>query len=250
MHDHLSRIKDSRDTVTKPSDYADDFKFIGIKNSSIIGFKDGTPYASLIGFNAWSDSSGIGSVEIAVLASGEIYMRKQAYNDKTDSFGDWKQIITSVDVVDNLTSTSTTKPLSANQGKVLNDRIDNEAILRKTTVIDEFVDWNTITTPGIYKVQTKGHFGDPETYHAPNELYADIYQYGNLIVLSSINDLEYRTIQIYIPHLLSDPVYRVKKENGCALWRSLTEYRILKSSTDLTAGLSDLGNGKLYFVYE
>lgn len=122
VHDHLSRIEDNRDTATKPSDYADDFKFIGIKKSSIIGFADGTPYASLIGFNAWSDSSGIGSVEIAVLASGEIYMRKQAYNDKTDSFGDWKQIITSVDVVDNLRSTSTTSPLSANQGNNLDKK--------------------------------------------------------------------------------------------------------------------------------
>lgn len=41
-----------------------------------------------------------------------------------------------INVIDNLTSTSTTDPLSANQGKVLNDKINNLNIPAATTVTD------------------------------------------------------------------------------------------------------------------
>ena len=56
-----------------------------------------------------------------ILHNGSVYNRTSVTSGKT--WGTWKLLITNSDVVDNLTSTSTTAPLSANQGKVLDGRV-------------------------------------------------------------------------------------------------------------------------------
>ena len=54
--------------------------------------------------------------------SGKIFTRH--YNGSSKTFTSWKELGAS-DAIDNLTSTDTDKALSANQGKVLNDKISN-----------------------------------------------------------------------------------------------------------------------------
>lgn len=170
---------------------------------------------------------------------------------RVDALDEQKLDKTGLVIIDNLNDTSTDKVLSANQGKVLNSRIYNEAIIRQKYVVSQNTDWDTVTPPGIYKVQTDGNFNDHKIYHSPNEYNSNIYAYGNLIVLSSLNDTaEYRTIQIYIPHQSSDPVLRISNAGTFTAWRSFVEYSIGKSMADLTAGVSELASGKLYFVYE
>ena len=61
-----------------------------------------------------------------------MYVRTQNINDETDTFGDWSMLVKSVNVIDNLTSTYTTLPLSANQGKVLNESKMNAPIYSST----------------------------------------------------------------------------------------------------------------------
>ena len=128
VHNSLMRINDTRGTATKPSDYKDTFRFIGLKFEKSIGLIDcdDDDYCALIGMNPWYDSSGGGATEIAITQYGEVYIRTQTVNDKTDTFGNWSMMVRSDDVVDNLTSTSTTKPLSAKQGKVLSEMINSK----------------------------------------------------------------------------------------------------------------------------
>jgi hypothetical protein len=52
----------------------------------------------------------------------KLYMR--AFGSSSDSWGEWQPIIMGKDVIDNLTSILTNMPLSANQGKTLNDKIN------------------------------------------------------------------------------------------------------------------------------
>ena len=132
-HDSIHMTSDTREAATKPSDYDREFKFVGIKDEVALGLSsDNTKYASLFGVNPWSDSSGGGATEIAITQYGEVYVRTQNINDETDTFGDWSMLVKSVNVIDNLTSTYTTLPLSANQGKVLNESKMNAPIYSST----------------------------------------------------------------------------------------------------------------------
>lgn len=60
------------------------------------------------------------------------------------------------DVVNNLTSTSATAPLSANQGRTLKDTLDALKTFdyAHTTIIQENTDLDNLTTPGVYSCQT------------------------------------------------------------------------------------------------
>lgn len=117
-HDSLEITEDTRDTATKPSDYTNGFNFVGIKDSTVIGLPDAgtnTTYATVIGFDGWTDSSGIGAVELAITDSGLIYMRKQAHGDSTNSFGEWFKIVTTSDGISwsNVTNKPTAYPPEA-----------------------------------------------------------------------------------------------------------------------------------------
>lgn len=155
-------------------------------------------------------------------------------------------------VINNTTSTSTTDALSANQGKVINDRINNEGILRKDLVVTDTTDWNSITDPGCYKVQCNS-FGNYDSHHGPNGYINTIYTFGLLLVIAPLKDN--RLTQIYIPHFTGSSNHHVvqRTRNGGEFtnWISISgDYCIREASTtDLTAGTSNLPNGQIYLVY-
>ena len=92
VHNSLKRTEDKRDIATKPSDYSNELKFVGIKTEKAVGLSNSERYVALFGFNPWSDSTGTGSFEIAFAFDGSIWTRHQATNDSTDSFGKWYEI--------------------------------------------------------------------------------------------------------------------------------------------------------------
>ena len=98
-------------------------------------------------------------------------------------------------IQDNLTSTSATDSLSANQGKLLNDR----TYQMRSGNITEKTDFNTITSPGCYKVQMSA-WGSADTYHSPNSYNKDLYSFGLLTVDRGLSDAENRIVQVYFPH--------------------------------------------------
>lgn len=68
----------------------------------------------------------------------------QAYTDSEPSKYEWSKIGGSgTEVIDNLTSTSTTSALSANQGRVLNDLIDNKLSKVSSTTTNNFASFNS-----------------------------------------------------------------------------------------------------------
>lgn len=96
----------------------------------------------------------------------------------------------------------------------------------RSTWIGNTTDWNTITTPGCYKVQVAPKWGDATIYHSPNAFLSNLYSYGLLFVFTPYNDDEKRTIQIYIPHAFSwkstyRAVYRYKNGDDWGSWLPL-----------------------------
>ena len=61
------------------------------------------------------------------------------YRTISSSWTEWEKVLLNDDIIDNLTSTDTNKPLSANQGKVLKDEVDLKAnddeVLKKTDIV-------------------------------------------------------------------------------------------------------------------
>lgn len=109
--------------------------------------------------------------------------------------------------------------------------VQNKIIVRATT------DWNTLVTPGCYKVQMST-WGDSEVYHGPNEANS-LYSYGLLFVFKGINsDNEKRIEQIYFPHNSTHGIYR-RMHNGSDLttgwqkWYSST-HKVKQDNTDNT----------------
>ena len=141
------------------------------------------------------------------------------------TWGDWsEEKLTDTNtwrgIQDNLTSTSTTDSLSANQGKILNDI----TYQMRSTIIGNKTDFNNITEVGCYKVQMSP-WGDSETYHSPNSYKSSIYSYGLLIVNRALNDVENRIIQIYYPHNQSDErgqiLTRMCNNGNWNVWESI-----------------------------
>ena len=72
------------------------------------------------------------------------------YRTISSSWTDWQRVLLNGDIIDNLTSTDTDKPLSANQGKVLKDYVDdkvNETIANPTEL-----DTDKYTKNGFYSI--------------------------------------------------------------------------------------------------
>lgn len=163
-------------------------------------------------------------------------------------------------VQNSLTSTSTDQSLSAAQGKVLKDLVDGKAPSGHTHDDRYYteseintklagkadsghihlqgtesgkVDWNTLKTFGVYKIQSCTMTAD---YHAP----VDEYAFGILQVLDSENGgSENRIIQIYWPHRTSQGAhlwYRMHNSSnmsdGWSNWTAITE-------KPATAGVAD-----------
>lgn len=163
-------------------------------------------------------------------------------------------------IQNNLTSDSTTDSLSAAQGKALKALIDGKAASGHTHDDRYYteseintklagkadsghihlqgtesgkVDWNTLKTFGVYKIQSCTMTAD---YHAP----VDEYAFGILQVLDSENGgSENRIIQIYWPHRTSQGAhlwYRMHNSSnmsdGWSNWTAITE-------KPATAGVAD-----------
>lgn len=163
-------------------------------------------------------------------------------------------------IQNNLTSDSTTDSLSAAQGKALKTLVDGKAAMGHTHDDRYYteseintklagkadsghihlqgtesgkVDWNTLKTFGVYKIQSCTMTAD---YHAP----VDEYAFGILQVLDSENGgSENRIIQIYWPHRTSQGAhlwYRMHNSSnmsdGWSNWTAITE-------KPATAGVAD-----------
>ena len=163
-------------------------------------------------------------------------------------------------VQNNLTSDATDQSLSAAQGKVLKGLVDGNAPSGHTHDDRYYteseintklagkadsehihlqgtesgkVDWNTLKTFGVYKIQSCTMTAD---YHAP----VDEYAFGILQVLDSENGgSENRIIQIYWPHRTSQGAhlwYRMHNSSnmsdGWSNWTAITE-------KPATAGVAD-----------
>ena len=163
-------------------------------------------------------------------------------------------------VQNNLTSDATDQSLSAAQGKVLKGLVDGRAPSGHTHDDRYYteseintklagkadsghihlqgtesgkVDWNTLKTFGVYKIQSCTMTAD---YHAP----VDEYAFGILQVLDSENGgSENRIIQIYWPHRTSQGAhlwYRMHNSSnmsdGWSNWTAITE-------KPATAGVAD-----------
>lgn len=163
-------------------------------------------------------------------------------------------------VQNNLTSDATDQSLSAAQGKVLKGLVDGKAPSGHTHDDRYYteseintklagkadsghihlqgtesgkVDWNTLKTFGVYKIQNCTMTAD---YHAP----VDEYAFGILQVLDSENGgSENRIIQIYWPHRTSQGAhlwYRMHNSSnmsdGWSNWTAITE-------KPATAGVAD-----------
>lgn len=146
VHDHLERVEDTRSTTTKPSDYKNGFKFIGIKTLKAAGISASeSEYCCLIGMNGWTDKSGGGATEIAIDISGRMFYRHQNMNSENDSFDTWRLVLTSDYVVDSLTTNYPNMPLSAHMGFELANRIYDldKSTLGKTDIVDNLNDTST-----------------------------------------------------------------------------------------------------------
>ena len=163
-------------------------------------------------------------------------------------------------VVNSLTSSAADQSLSAAQGKVLKGLVDGKAPSGHTHDDRYYteseintklagkadsghihlqgtksgkVDWNTLKTFGVYKIQSCTMTAD---YHAP----VDEYAFGILQVLDSENGgSENRIIQIYWPHRTSQGAhlwYRMHNSSnmsdGWSNWTAITE-------KPATAGVAD-----------
>ena len=127
------------------------------------------------------------------------------------------------DVINNCASTSTIKPLSAAQGKNLQDQItainNNKLITSNsgaTQTISENADFNSYTTPGTYVVSSDDIAGTISNMPHPTSGNAAS---GKLIVIDQKNDGVFIT-QIYLPTTSISLVYYRKKYN--ATWTSWT----------------------------
>lgn len=108
------------------------------------------------------------------------------------------------------------------------------SFVQNNTIVNATTDWNTLTTPGCYKVQMAS-WGNADTYHSPNKAQSDLYSYGLLFVIKgSDSDTEYRTLQIYFPHTTStaNPNY-CRMLNGTS-WQAWHKFH--RGALDLTGG--------------
>lgn len=108
------------------------------------------------------------------------------------------------------------------------------SFVQNNTIVTATTDWNTLTTPGCYKVQMSA-WGDAATYHSPNSAQSSLYSYGLLFVIKgSTSDSENRTLQIYFPHQTStaQPNYcRMLNGTGWQAW-----HKFHRGALDLTGG--------------
>lgn len=90
--------------------------------------------------------------------------------------------------------------------------LNSNVVVGRSQLIDASVDWNSITIPGVYKVQNF----KPGQNNAPNA--TNVYKYGNLLVLKNAYQTENRTHQIYMIEIgagsVGSPFFCVRSLNA------------------------------------
>ena len=128
------------------------------KKRTTIGAPGSSMYGMLTTFTPWSDASGGRPVQLYTDSAGVFAIR---FASSDTAWGSWYTVLNSGDVINNLTSTSTTNPLSAAQGKYIDDRA-----MMGRTLLPTGTDLNNITTVGMYGMSSSYSYT-----HAPSNMY-------------------------------------------------------------------------------
>lgn len=110
-HSYLKRVEDTRSVPTQPNDYNDLFKFVGIKQTSIIDQPTYTAWSYVIGLRGWYDETGGKAHELAFNNNG-IFHRMGSTTD----WDNWHQIV----LDSNIINISTTGKMTATGGFIGN----------------------------------------------------------------------------------------------------------------------------------
>ena len=141
-----------------------------------------------------------------------------------------------------IAGTNTSYKLYVNGTTYINGTLDNQdgrlSFVQNKSIIGNTVNWNTLTTPGCYKIQM-ATWGNAATLHSPNEAQSTLYSYGLLFVFrGAAGDEENRVEQIYFPHQTSNdhPIY-CRMHNGSSFdsgwqsWHRLARGNLAKKLT-------------------
>ena len=113
--------------------------------------------------------------------------------------------------------------------------IEGDVSFKRLGSVDAAADWNTLTSPGCYKVQMTA-WGDAGAKHSPNQS-GTVYPYGLLVVFKSNVTAEDRTIQIYFPNDGGFIVSRMANGGNWQIWAP-----IFKGITKAYVGLGNADN--------
>lgn len=152
---------DSRSVATIPSDYKSSFKFVGIKDPSVIGLTstETGSWVSLFGWKGYYDNTGPHSWELASDSKERIWVRSgvgiRSDGSGNEDWKDWHKLAYTSDIptkVSQLTNDSgyvTGGPYLPLSGGIM----DKDAYISWTTLGNPFSevisDWSTVTGDGI-----------------------------------------------------------------------------------------------------
>ncbi len=111
---------------------------------------------------------------------------------------------------------------------------------RKTAIITNATDWNTIQDPGAYPVNIGSVWGSSSTYHSPNEYRSDVYRWGILLVFRTGSSSIPAITQIYIPDGGAYQILYRQAYGGTDKWKSWSP--MYKGITKQDVGLNNVEN--------
>lgn len=139
-HDELKYASDTRDIATAPKDYAQTFKFVGIKTGTVVGLTDA--FVSLIGCKGYFDNTGPKSWEFAT-GNTRLYARSGIW--EADTWNSWNTLAYLSDIQPiNITLQGYTKPSTTSA--ILQTDTLNQAIGKLEYKADVACNWiNSVT---------------------------------------------------------------------------------------------------------
>ena len=174
--------------------------------SALLGVKNFTNYQTIFPYEEGNDQFARVYIVKGIEDGSNVYARwfrkdgvKEAianFNISDNKFSGWQKIQT--EIVDNLTSIDTDKPLSANQGKILKDELGlkaNKMVKKASLDVDDLVD------EGSYYVM--------EARNAPEG-------HGWIDVLANTN----YTIQLFYPSLTTNCKMYIRRRRNGGAWES------------------------------
>ena len=208
-----------------------EFSNSGTAPRGIIGTMGDSDHWRIIGGATGSDSS---YLELSTADNGNepIYVRQYS----SGKFVTLKRSATLLDASGNTIIPGT---LTNQDGLV--------SFVQNSIQVGATTDWNTLLTPGCYKVQMgSGGWSNSETYHSPNSYDTNLYGFGLLFVFRGFeSDSEKRTMQMYFPHredTANNPIL-IRMHNGTDTstgWQSW--HPIYKGVTKSYLGLGNVNN--------